>query len=249
MERDEEGLGRGRLEYPRGNVPDPRAARAGPGGLAAIHFISGERWTAERADDWYDAQPWLVGCNFTPSTAVNQLEMWQGETFDPDTLDRELGWAADLGFNIVRVFLHDLTWKDDAVGFRDRIDRFFGIADRHGLQTMPVLFDDCWFPDPTSGQQPEPVPGVHNSRWAQSPGTRIVRDRTRWGRLEAYVKGVLGHFADDSRVVLWDLYNEPGNYFLPVMSRSWTHKALRLPPLFLQHVLFPSPTLPLLRET
>jgi hypothetical protein len=211
--------------------------------------MGNQRWTVERANAWYDAQPWLVGCNFTPSTAVNQLEMWQAETFDPDTIDRELGWAADLGFNLVRVFLHDLVWKDDAAGFRDRIDQFLGIADRHGIRAMPVLFDDCWFPDPKSGPQPAPVPGVHNSRWAQSPGTRIVRDPTRWAPLEHYVKGVVGHFTDDSRVVIWDLYNEPGNYFLPVMSRSWTHKLLRLPPLFLQHVLLPSPTLPLLRET
>jgi len=211
--------------------------------------MAGERWTAERANAWVDAQPWLVGCNFAPSTAVNQLEMWQADTFDPDTMDRELGWAAGLGFNLLRVFLHDLLWADDAVGFRDRIDRFLGIAGRHGLRAMPVLFDDCWFPDPKLGPQLDPVPGVHNSRWVQSPGTAVVRDPTRWGPLRDYVKGVLGHFADDPRVIVWDLYNEPGNLFLPVMSRSWPHKLLRLPPLLLRHLLLPSPTLPLLRET
>jgi hypothetical protein len=51
------------------------------------------RWTAEQACRWYERQPWLVGCNFLPSTAVNDVEMWQQETFDPATIDRELGWA------------------------------------------------------------------------------------------------------------------------------------------------------------
>jgi hypothetical protein len=35
------------------------------------------RWTVAEADSWWAAQPWLVGCNFIPSTAANQLEMWQ----------------------------------------------------------------------------------------------------------------------------------------------------------------------------
>jgi hypothetical protein len=60
--------------------------------------ISAERWTREQANEWYGTQPWLVGCNFLPSTAINQLEMWQAETFDPETIDRELGWAESIGF-------------------------------------------------------------------------------------------------------------------------------------------------------
>ena len=131
--------------------------------------MAGARWTRERAARWGEEQPWWVGCNFTPSTASNQFEMWQPDSFDPDTIARELGWAADLGMNSVRVFLHDRLWQADAEGFKGRVDTFLQLAHGVGIRTMPVLFDDCWFP-PKPGQQPEPVPGVHNSRWAQSPG-------------------------------------------------------------------------------
>ena len=68
------------------------------------------RWTAERAKAWYAGLPWQVGSNFIPSTSSNQLEMWQAETFDPATIERELAWAAGLGMKSMRVFLHDLLW-------------------------------------------------------------------------------------------------------------------------------------------
>ena len=175
-----------------------------------------KRWTIEQANQWYQKQPWLVGCNFIPSTAINQLEMWQTATYDPATIDRELGWAAQIGFNTIRVFLHDLVWLADANGFAKRIDDFLGIAQRHSLKTMLVLFDNCHRPDPVSGLQPLPVRGVHNSGWQQSPSQKLVRQfhdgtvaGTETARLRDYVTGVLTRFADDDRILLWDLYNEP----------------------------------------
>ena len=174
-------------------------------------MTSSNRWDVARANAWYARQPWPVGCNFTPSTAINQLEMWQADTFDPQTIDRELGWAAGIGFNTVRVYLHDLLWEADAEGFKARMERYLAIAARHGIRTLFVLFDDCWNPNPRLGKQPDPIPGVHNSGWVQSPGQAVVRDPSAWARLEPYVKGVIGAFARDDRVLLWDLYNEPGN--------------------------------------
>ena len=159
------------------------------------------RWTVDRASAWYAQRPWIVGCNFIPSTAVNQLEMWQADTFDPSTIDRELGWAAGLGMNAVRVFLHDLAWEADAAGFVDRIDRMLGIANRHGIRVMFVLFDDCWNDNPKAGSQPEPVPGVHNSGWLQSPGKSVVNRPESWPRLERYVKAIISRFAHDDRVL------------------------------------------------
>jgi hypothetical protein len=35
-------------------------------------------WTAEQANQWYAKQPWLVGANFLPSSAINQLEIVAG---------------------------------------------------------------------------------------------------------------------------------------------------------------------------
>ena len=169
------------------------------------------RWSREKANAWYAKQPWLVGCNFIPSTAINQLEMWQADTFDLKTIDKELGWAAGLGFNTVRVYLHDLAWQADPDGFKKRIDRYLATADTHGIRTLLVIFDDCWNDNPKIGKQPDPIPGVHNSGWAQSPGSKGVLDRKAWPRLETYVADIMGTFGRDERVLMWDLYNEPGN--------------------------------------
>ncbi|MGC9343726.1 MAG: cellulase family glycosylhydrolase [Bacteroidales bacterium] len=170
-----------------------------------------DRWTAEKAFQWQEEHGWLVGCNFTPSTAINQLEFWQEATFDPETIDRELGWAADIGFNIIRVYLHDLLWEADSSGLVNRMNQFLDITDSHGIKVMFVLFDDCWYGNPQLGPQREPAPGIHNSGWLQSPSYAAVMDPSEWPRLERYAKGVLSNFKDDERVVLWDLYNEPVN--------------------------------------
>lgn len=170
-----------------------------------------ERWTREQAWQWHARTPWLVGCNYTPRHACNPLEMWQAETFDADQIDQELGWAGGLGFNSIRVFLHDLAWRQDPDGFLGRVDRFLGIAARHGIGVMPVLFDSCWHPFPRAGRQREPEPGVHNAGWVQSPGVAVLRDRRRFAELEPYVRAVVSRFRDDDRIHVWDLWNEPDN--------------------------------------
>lgn len=168
------------------------------------------RWTRDHAADWYAARPWIVGCNYIPSYAVNQLEMWQAATFDRRAIDAELQLAESLGFNTIRIFLHDLLWTDPA-GFLDRLDVVLDIAHSHGIATVPVFFEGVWNNYATLGAQPEPVPGVHNSQWVQSPNAKAAVDPAQWQRLEDYMSGVLDRFADDERVLMWDIYNEPGN--------------------------------------
>jgi hypothetical protein len=168
-------------------------------------------WPPERAAAWSREHPWLVGCNYIPSTAINQLEMWQADTFDPATIDRELGWAEGLGFNSIRVFLHDLLWEQDAPGFLARMDHFLAIADRHKIGVVFVVFDAVWDPAPQLGKQRDPKPGLHNSGWVQSPGARILADPARHDGLKPYVAGVVGRFRADRRVHAWDLFNEPDN--------------------------------------
>lgn len=170
---------------------------------------SRSRWSADRARTWQSTTGWLVGCNFTPSTAGNQLEMWQSATFDPDTIDRELGWAADLGFNSIRLFLHDLMWLLDGDAFLDRVDEVLAIAHGHGIGVMPVLFDGVWHPNPRPGPQAEPRPGVHNSTWVQGPGAAVLGDRGRWDDLRPYVEATVSRFGADPRIHAWDLFNEP----------------------------------------
>src|SRR5580765_3046925 len=130
------------------------------------------RWSEQQAADWYAQQPWLVGSNYIPANAINQLELWQADTFDPLWIDTELTWAEGMGMNTMRVFLHDLPWKQDASGFQRRIDRFLSIEDKHKIKPMLVLFDSCWDPFPEAGQQRDPKPGVHNSGWVQCSGSR-----------------------------------------------------------------------------
>lgn len=168
-------------------------------------------WTAKQANDWYAQQGWLVGANFLPSTAINQLEMWQRDSFDTATINRELGWAASLGFNTLRVYLHNLVWERDALGFKQRINTFLNIASRHKIKPVFVFFDDCWNEEPVYGKQPAPKPGVHNSGWVRSPGKSVHNDSTQWDVLETYVKDILNTYKNDKRILLWDLYNEPAN--------------------------------------
>ncbi len=170
-----------------------------------------EVWTKEQANEWYKDKGWLRGCDFIPSTAINQLEMWQAETFDTATINRELGWAESIGLNSMRVYLHHLAWEIDSTGFKNRVNQYLDIADKHHISTLFVLFDDCWTPTYQSGKQPEPRPGIHNSGWVRDPGDKIHEDSTLINVLERYEKDVLTHFANDKRIVLWDLYNEPGN--------------------------------------
>ena len=170
-----------------------------------------QRWTEAQANAWYTAQPWPVGADFLPSTAINELQMWQADTFDAPTIDRELGWAEGIGMNTMRVFLHNLLWEQDPEGFKKRIDTFLTIAARHHIRPMFVLFDSCWDPNPKLGPQHPPIPGVHNSGWVQAPGAVVLEDPTQYPKLENYVKGVVGAFANDPRILAWDIWNEPDN--------------------------------------
>jgi len=181
--------------------------------IALSSFLSAQasRWTAERAKAWYEQQPWLVGSNYIPDDAINELEMWQAQSFDAAQIDKELGWAEDMGMNTMRVFLHDLLWQEDAAGFKKRLDQFLEISSRHHIKPLFVLFDSCWDPTPKLGVQHPPIPGVHNSGWVQSPGARALADPAQEERLKAYVLGVVGAFANDTRVLGWDVWNEPSN--------------------------------------
>ncbi len=170
------------------------------------------RWSPVRAREWYERTLWPVGCNFLPSTAVNDVEMWQAESFDRATIGRELGWARGLGFNSVRVFLQYIVWDADPAGFMERLEWFLATAQSNGLTAALILFDDCCFAgkEPCLGRQDNPIPGVHNSGWVPSPGPAIGKNRDNWPRLEQYVREVVGGYADDPRILIWDLYNEPG---------------------------------------
>ena len=170
-----------------------------------------EVWTPAQANAWYAKQKWLVGSNYIPADAINQLEMWQEASFDPAQIDKELGWAQAMGMTTMRVFLHDALWSQDAPGLKKRMAIFLDIAARHRIKTLFVLFDSCWDPNPKLGAQHPPIPGVHNSGWVQGPGAKALADPSQYPRLESYVKDIVGSFARDDRILGWDVWNEPDN--------------------------------------
>jgi hypothetical protein len=180
-------------------------------GASAVHAQPRARWTEKQANDWYARQPWLVGANYIPSDAINQLEMFQADTFNPALNDKELGLGESIGMNTMRVFLQDQLWQQDPEGFKKRLDAFLTIAAKHHIRPLLVLFDSCWETDPHLGPQHPPIPGIHNSGWVQSPGKRELLDPAYEPKLKAYVQGVVGAFANDDRILGWDIWNEPDN--------------------------------------
>jgi hypothetical protein len=185
------------------------------------------QWTTQKANEWYANEKWPVGCNFTPSTAINTIEMWEAETYDSATIDRELGWAEEIGFNTLRVNFQYLVWARNPENFKKRVDNFLQICEKHGQKVMFVFYDDCWNRNPTLGKQPEPVPGVHNSGWVQCPGGPVQNaDTALWLVLEAFQKDVMVRYSNDKRIICWDLYNEAGNsgylnISLPLLKKSF----------------------------
>src|SRR3954470_20174811 len=163
------------------------------------------RWTPQQANAWYQKQPWLVGSNYNPASAINQLEMWQADTFDPAGIDRELGWAEKIGMNTMRVYLHNLLWETDAPGFKKRLDEFLTIASKHRIRPIFVLFDSAWDPEPKAGPQHPPIPGVHNSGWVQAPGRARLEDASQYPKLRGYVENMVALFEKDPRALAWDV--------------------------------------------
>lgn len=173
---------------------------------------SSKVWPIEKSKKWAKEHGWISGCNFIPSTAINQIEMWQADSFDKATIDKELGWAQELGFNAMRVYLSSRVWENDPKGMIQRMDEYLTISDKHGISTIFCFFDDCWSAESALGKQPDPKPGVHNSGWVRDPSVSLRNDTaTLFQKLEKYQKAVMTAFKDDKRIILWDLYNEPGN--------------------------------------
>ena len=193
-------------------------------------------WTSDQAFSWYNEQGWLVGCNFLPSSCINQIEMFQEDTFNIEEITKEISWAKGIGFNTLRVYLHDLLWKEKDQ-FLIRFNDFLDCCQRFEIKPTIVLFDDCHYPFPELGPQPLPVRGIHNSGWKQSPGHQIVTEifelnaEQHLKRLQSYTQELLELYKEDERILMWDLYNEPGQFGIGEKSYTflknvwdWAHE-------------------------
>ena len=171
-------------------------------------------WPAEKAWKWYQSGPWPCGFNYIPANAISYTEMWMEYSFDATLIDNELKLAQDIGFNSLRVVLPFIVWEHEPEAFKSRFEQFLDICHKRKLSVMPALFDDCCFGplvNPVFGPQPKVIPGWYGNGWTPSPGHDIVRNPAQWHRLEPYVKDIVSTFRDDSRLWVWDLYNEPTN--------------------------------------
>jgi hypothetical protein len=195
-------------------------------------------WTKEKANTWFANQPWLVGANFTPGNAINQLEMWQADTFDPKKIDQELGWAEGIGMNVMRVYLHDLLHKDDSEGLYKRMDEYLTIADKHHIKTLFVLFDSCWDPFPVSRKQKAPQPFLHNSGWVQSPGQKALLDQDRDAfahelQLSTYTNFEFTNYIETFNCILDYIFYDSNRFELkkvvPMLTREQVTENIALP--------------------
>ena len=173
---------------------------------------SAGQWTREEAARWWDAQVWPVGSCYVPAYAINQFEMWQPETFNLPVLDKEFGLCEELGFNLVRIYLHEELWFQDAKGFKKRISRLLEIADSHGIKVTFTFCTNGGSSKEKLGPQPGTEPGIHGGgHWCQSPSDGILFNEARWPEFKKYMQDILRTFKDDSRILYWCLYNEPEN--------------------------------------
>jgi DUF1680 family protein len=181
-------------------------------GQQTEQLLAGQ-WSVEKANDWYAKHSWIVGCNFVPSTAVNDVEMWQDETFDLETMDKELGLARAWGINSVRVFLNYVVWEAETEKFKSNFRKFLDLAEKHGISVMPVLFDDCNFSNTTAkvGKQSGAGRDFCLCDWVSSPPRAMIRDKSQWQKLKEYEQDMIRTFGSDRRIIIWDLYSEPGN--------------------------------------
>jgi hypothetical protein len=140
---------------------------------------------------------WMHGVNYTPSYAATDVETWL--EYDPEVIDRELGYAERIGVNCLRVFLQSLVYEHAPDEFLQRFDHFVTTADRHGLKVMPILFDSCFGVSPSLESQ---------HMWVANPGPDRM-SREHFEALDAYARAVVTPYVGDERIALWDVMNEP----------------------------------------
>jgi len=202
---------------------------------APSHEVSG--MSPQQVWQWYNSHPLLIGFNYIPRYAVNFMEMWIEEKFDIVIIEEELSWAVQRGYNSLRTNIPMCLYEDDCEGLTSRINTFLDVCQRHNISVMLCPLDDCEFGGLIGKESlQEPIPRVHNSRAVGSPGRAVILDPSQWHRVESFIRYVIRTWGGDSRILLWDLWNEPGNSweFTPTGTRvidqhaQFEENALRL---------------------
>lgn len=191
-------------------------------------------WSNEKANKWYQDNGCIAGVNYVPAYADNTTEFWQSSTFNCEQIENELKMAVRFGYNAIRVFLQFLLWKEEHDEFIENFKKFLAILEKLNLKVVPVFFDDCAFGEeqPYVGKQKEPIPFIPNSRWTSCPGDEYYYNLEKYAELSQYVMEMIGLFDHYDQILMWDMYNEPGNFakgakslYLLEKSFEWARSA------------------------
>ena len=182
------------------------------------------RWSKERAWEWYNARPWLRGCNFMSSDCANRIDQWQEYGFEErlETTDKELKLLAETGFNSIRIIPEFIVWKKEHDGFMERFEKYLETADQYGITCMVVFGNDCMPPKEELMNRMQL--GEQHVDWGYHGGRKV----SQHGRFEGHgyslldepelaqehyewVREIVSKYKNDERIVMWDVFNEPGN--------------------------------------
>ena len=183
------------------------------------------RWSEKKAWEWYNSHPWIRGCNYMSADSVNRIDQWQGLHFEErlKTTEEELKVMKDLGFNSVRIILEFVVWEKEHDSFLERFEEYISLLDKYGISAMVVLANDCMPPKtelwkmPDIGEQ-EYDWGYHGGRRHSQHGRHsspaphyYFDDPVLTEKYFDMVREIVTLYKDDPRILMWDLFNEPGN--------------------------------------
>ncbi len=192
---------------------EDRGRRRFPARWACAIALAGALLAAAGQDDAYRPRPrpptdGLVGSNYTPAYAVNQVQFWHD--FRPEVVEKELAAAKKyFGISTLRIFLHDINFFQEKKVLLANLETLLGMCDRQGIRPGFVFFDGCHRHEGITLDRPtDPVPGYHNGRWAQSPQARDI-DKDNLEKFKPYVQEIIRAHRTDPRVLFWEIHNEP----------------------------------------
>ena len=189
--------------------------------------MSTKKWSIAKAKEWHEKTPWLRGCNYLPADCCNRIAFWQELDFEQHlaTMDKELALMTSIGFNSIRMILEFVVWDQQHDGFMQRFERVLQTAAKHGIGLMVGFGNDCVMPkDDTEFRLPSVGPqhcdwGYHGGQKHKHrplpPGVAgynpFLDEPETAERVYAMIHEIMAKYAADPRIVVWDLFNEPGN--------------------------------------
>lgn len=183
-----------------------------------------KKWSEEKVWAWYNAHSWIRGCNYMSADCANRIDQWQSEGFEErfETTKAEIALMEQLGFNSVRLIPEFVVWDEEHDSFFERFDRYLDLLWSHGISSMVVLANDCM--PPKTPEWKAPKLGPQNTDWGYHGGRKnsqhglfnavgyhVLDDDDTAVRYFEMVREIVTRYKNDERIIIWDVYNEPGN--------------------------------------